>query len=160
MNAIKKDIVKKDKQRGTVLIIALIILISITVISLSAINSGVMSLRIAGNEESIVNAFQTAQATLDFTVSDTSNLPMLGPLNQASPITPTGNAFTVTSPDYINTSATRIADCQNPPRARNASSLIAFSAFHFDINTEVEKTNSGMGRSAMSLGYILLGPKC
>ena len=147
-------------QRGSVLFVALLILIGATAISLSAVNTSVMELRMAGNAEAATDTFQTALAAIDFTISDSTNLPTSGPLHQPKAVTLNGSMFQTSAGDTISASASRVDDCAAPPRARSASSLTAFSAFAYEIDATIERNASGQGRGAMTQGYILLGPKC
>lgn len=151
---------RADKQRGTTLLVALVLLLGVTVFSIASVNTSMMELHIAGSSEASATTFQTAQAALDFTISDSGNLPTSGPLHQPAAVTLTGSQFGATSPDYVNAFATRTRDCGAPPRARKGSSLTAFSAFSYEVSVDIDKTTSGMGRTAMAQGYVLLGPKC
>jgi len=148
-------------QRGVALLIAMIILIGITLISLAGIQSSTMGLRMAANQEADTRTFQTAMAAIDFILSDESNLPATSDLLEEIAITlPSGTVFTVTSPDYITATALRVEECGLPPRARTGTSITAFSSFRYEAAADVDLLNSGGGRSTMAQGYTLLGPKC
>ena len=84
-------------QKGVVLIVVLMMLIGITLISIATVNTSVMELRMARNAEFGVNNFQTALSAVDFVISDTANLPTVGPLMQPAPVTLTGSVFGVTA---------------------------------------------------------------
>lgn len=158
MKLLAYQIVNRRKQQGVALIVSLLILIGVTVISLASINASVLGLRMAGNQEGIINTFQTAQSAIDFLVSDPSLLPTNGPLNQPTVVSVTGSEFNYAT---VNTYATRIADCLPPPRSSAfPSSVTNYSAFHFDLMADVDKTANGMSQAAMVQGVILLGPKC
>ena len=147
-------------QHGAALVIALVLLIAITLVTTAAVTTSTMELRMAGNLESSTNTFQTAMAAVDFVLSDPTNLPAVGPLDVASPVTLTGTPFTVTGSDSVAANATRLEDCAPPPRMSSATSMTAYSAFAYEVDASVDKNNSGMGRSGIVQGYILLGPKC
>ncbi len=150
------------RQTGTVLVFSMIILLSLTLIALTAVNTSVTGLRVAFNAEEDMNAFQTAQAAVDAVIADTANLPMAGPLDIPNPVSITGDPFTIDSGagESLSAHATRTIDCGLPPRTSDSSSLLAFSAFNFRIGSDVDKSATGRGRSSLRLGYILLGPKC
>ena len=176
MNAMKHchGFIARTRQKGTALMVALIILIGITLLSIAGINTSILELRMARNLESTSNTFQVAMAALDYVVSDDANLPTTGPLDTPDPVTlpqdtPAydGELFDCSDGDCgngageeITTTATRLADCAPPPRARLATSLPAFSAFEYEARARVDKNATGNGRTEMVLGYILLGPKC
>jgi len=147
-------------QRGAVLVISMLLLVAITVLATTAVTMSVMELRMSGNVESRANTFQTAAAAVDFVLSDPAHLPAAGPVHVPSPVALAGTPFTVSSGDAISASAARIADCGQPPRMSNATSMNAYSSFSYEIRADVEKNASGMGRAGMVQGYLLLGPKC
>ena len=148
-------------ERGTTLAVVLVLLVGVTLISLAGVNSSTTGLRMASNVEGNTNSFQTGLAAIDYVISDTSNLPATGPLKLPVAVTlPSGSPFkdpSDTSADSITAAAARIEDCGSPPRSRTASSMLAFSAFSYEITAVVDKNDTGMGRSSMAQGYILLG---
>ncbi|MGK0173294.1 MAG: Tfp pilus assembly protein PilX [Gammaproteobacteria bacterium] len=148
------------KQQGMALFVALVVLIGATLISVAAARTSIMELRMAGNGESIANTFQTALATIDYVISDSTNLPTAGPLNQPASVTLPSTLFPTTGTDIISATATRVNDCGSPPRARSGSSLMAYSAFVYEIGADLSRNESGQGAGAMTQGYMLLGPKC
>jgi Tfp pilus assembly protein PilX len=147
---------RHPSQRGLALIVALIILAGVTLISLAGVNTSTMELRMALNEEAKGDTFQTALAALDFVIADSANLPATGPLFTPVNVALTGAPFEANDV----ASAARIEDCAPPPRARSATSLMAFSAFEYEVSSDIDRNQIGMGHAAMAQGYILLGPKC
>lgn len=151
---------KKSHQKGVTLVVVLMILIGVTLISMAALNTSVMELRMARNSESGVNNFQTALSAVDFVISDPANLPTVGPLMTPMPVTLTGSMFSVTTGDTMTASAIRVGECGLPPRMRAANSLMAFSAFDYEITANLDKNVSGMGQTGVVQGYLQMGPKC
>ena len=147
-------------QKGVVLIVVLMMLVGITLISMAAVNTSVMELRMARNAEYGVNTFQTALSAVDFVISNPANLPTLGPLMQPTPVTLTGSMFAAGTGDTVTAAAVRVGECGLPPRMRSANSLMAFSAFTYEITADLDKNVSGMGRTGIVQGYVQLGPKC
>lgn len=178
MNAMKNShgSMSRARQKGTALMVALIILIGITLLSLAGVNTSILELRMARNTEATSNTFQVAMAGLDYVVSDENNLPTTGALNTPHDCTdpnanvialPAGTLFSCNDGDCNNQqeeeiclTAARVDDCAPPPRARLASSLTSYSAFNYEAQVQVDKNVTGNGRTKMVLGYILLGPKC
>jgi len=150
----------KPHQKGVVLIVVLMMLIGITLISLAAVNTSVMELRMARNAEFNVNNFQIALSAVDFVISDPANLPTLGPLMQTTPVPLTGTVFAVGTGDTVTAAVARAGECGLPPRMRTANSLMAFSAFDYEITADLDKNGSGMGRTGIVQGFVQLGPKC
>ncbi len=147
------------------MLFCIILLVALTYIAITSANTSIMQVRMASAVEEQMNAFQVASAGVDFTISDTSNLPTTGALNTANtitliPNTAVGDTFYAATGEIVTTTATRTADCGVPPRTRVASSLLAFSSFEYRIESDVNKIASRRGRSHQRQGYIVLGPKC
>ena len=149
-------------QHGTALIITLILMASLTLIGMSSVNTGVMSLRIARNVEEQYNAFQLAQSAVDFVTSDSANLPVSGTLNSLQTVTLSGSTFTVdtVAGETLIAQAERVLDCGPPPRFSNGTSLLAYSASSFRVYADVDRTATGRGRASLRQGFLSLGPKC
>jgi hypothetical protein len=154
------NVQSKPRQNGVVLVVVLMMLIGITLISMATVNTSVMELRMARNAEFGVNNFQTALSAVDFVISDPANLPTLGPLMQPAPVTLTGTVFTASAGDTVTASAVRVGECGLPPRMRSANSLMAYSAFDYEITANLNKNGSGMGQTGVVQGFLQMGPKC
>ena len=150
----------KSRQRGVVLVVVLMILIGITLISMAAVNTSVMELRMARNAEYGVNNFQVALSAVDFVIADPANLPTVGPLMTPTPVTLTGSLFSTSAGDTVTASAIRVSECALPPRMRDANSLMAYSAFTYEATADLDKNVSGMGQTGVVQGYLRMGPKC
>jgi hypothetical protein len=161
MNHAVNPSIASHRQRGTALLFSMIILVALTFIGVAAVNTGVMEVRMAGHLEEQMNAFQTAQAVIDYVISDSGNLPATGPLNTPSTVAlPDEDPFTVNTGETLTAQAERVIDCGQPPRIRGASSLLAFSSFSYKISADVDKVATGRGQSYQRQGYMILGPKC
>jgi len=154
-------------QRGTVLMVTLIILAALTLLATGAVENAVVELKIARNAEETDNAFQTAQSVVDFVLSDLSLLPAAETDNTGTPIDITtsllypdaADRLGVTAPDTLSVQATRI-DCQQPERKASGSSLVTYSQTSFRIGVDLDRSASGRGRAGLRQGYAMLGPKC
>ena len=142
------------------MIIALIVLSSVSLISLGTLRATRSVLLISGNDQAAVDTFQITQSALDRSSTDLTNLPTSGPLNVPQNVALAGALFQTSGTDQVVANATRTADCVPPPRVRSGSSLVHFSAFHYDVAARVDLREAGLGRSETSQGYIILGPKC
>jgi Tfp pilus assembly protein PilX len=156
----KVNAIGMHRERGTALFVAMILLIGVTLLSIASVHTGTMELRMAQNREDSSHTFQTALAAVDYVIEDSSNLPAVGPLLVPQAVALNDPLFQTTGSDTVTASAARLEDCALPPRARQATSLTAYSAFKYEVTAEVDKNDSGMGRSGVAQGYILLGPKC
>ena len=68
------------RQQGVVLVVALVLLVAITLLSLAGISTTTLELQMATNQQERVNAFQQAEAGIDGVVSNLNNFPVTGPV--------------------------------------------------------------------------------
>jgi hypothetical protein len=154
------------EQRGAGMIVAVILLSGLLLIALAGLRTASTELQMARNYEEEKNAFQTAQAAIDFVSSDTDNLPTVGALNVAVVVAlPVGTTlsptpFTHISGDLLTVESERTIDCGLPLRLKGGSSLRTFSTFSYKISSDINKQASGRGRASLRQGYTVLGPKC
>lgn len=101
----------RSSQQGATLLTALIMLIAVTLLSLASLGTSMMELRMSGNEESSMQAFQSAQAAVDALIDqdekspDTTikNFAVVGSLGytKCSPNTPVGTiGYPATCQDF------------------------------------------------------------
>src|ERR1041385_6858158 len=67
---------RNQAHRGVALIVALLLLVVVSIVSLSAVRLSSMSLRVATNHEVRIGAFESAQSVVDATISDAANTPI------------------------------------------------------------------------------------
>lgn len=113
------------RQTGTTLVIALILLLVLTVLGVSSINTVTVEERMAANTQEGVRSFQAAEAALSVAFYDPDAFNLNAPVSGKTPLFSAGNwsagaNYTVT---FIGTS--------NPP-VGSLYSATRFSAFHFD----------------------------
>ena len=170
--------VKTLKQRGSALLMAFILLIALTFIAIASVNTGVMEVKMASSIEEDMNAFQVAASGIDFLMSDTDYLPATSSLGTPVTVVACSDGSCTTNPsgitlpadtfetagssgeEVIDLIATRTEDCGLPPRTSTASSLLNFSSFGYEVESDVDKTQNNRGRSNQVTGFITLGPKC
>ena len=155
----------KKNQKGSALLLCMILLMALTYIAISGVQTSVMEIKMASASEEQLNAFQTAASAIDFVTSTSTNFVTTGSLNvenqvTLSPATSSGETFYAATGETVYAATERTVDCGQPPRTSNANSLLNFSSFEFRIHSDVNKTSSNRGRSHQRQGYILLGPKC
>ena len=158
----RETLAVRRRERGTALVISLIMLAGLTLMATEAVQSAVMALKISRNGEEAANAFQAAQSGIDYVMSDSSLLPMTGELNTPTPVAVTGSPFVIdtSAGETLAASAERTMDCGAPPRLSSGSSLLTYSTFSFRIAASVDRTATGRGQSSIRQGYLVLGPKC
>lgn len=152
------------RQRGVALIVALIVLMGVTLISLAGAGQSAMELRMARNLDAAGNSFQAAESIIDLILQNAdTTLPTTGALLIPSDVTstlPDVPVFATSGGETISATTVRLLDCAPPPRARSGSSITAFSAFAYEVIADVDRNATGNGRTGLAQGYMTLGPKC
>jgi hypothetical protein len=94
VNALKFD----SRQRGAILIVALIFLLLTAAVSITVMKTSVLEVRMAGNEQFSVEAFQKAQALSNAIAVNPGNLVVTGDIGYrlcgTAAVDPDGNAIT------------------------------------------------------------------
>ena len=155
-------------QRGAALITALILLIVITTLTISSMRSSILELRMAGNEESRISAFQMAQAMSDAITASPTTTPVLGGpgFTICTPAEPDCNlnnllipggvyAAEITAGD-LTARVVRLSPATRPPPRGIGSSADKFSAAAFQVQTTFDRTEEGLGRSDVAEGLLVL----
>ena len=156
------------RQQGVVLVVTLIVLVLVTLIGTSGIKSGMLELRMAGNEEDRVLASQTAQAAVDAVSERTSNFPVTGVPGAVVKCLPGGGCGSgmdnLNSGNWVPSAADNVTVSRifpregNPPPMRGAEFSYGFQAAFFQIDAEHDSTNAKRGRAEVAQGYMILMP--
>ena len=126
-------IIQIQKQQGAALIVGLILLVVITVLAVSGMNTATTELAMARNDQNYENAFQAAETGLE------------GALAQGQFVTLGGTTVT----KIINTNDSVIADIDFedstlvPDRAFSLGSGSGVSAYHFLATSRAESRRAG-----------------
>ena len=160
-----------QKQRGAILMIALMFLVAITLLTLSSMRSSNIGLFLAQNEESRVAAEQAAQALADAIVATPASTPVVGMSGYtACTAGETGcnrNDLPVPNPtlagqvaaDHMQARVERTgAEFRPPPRAIETS-IDKFNVASFRVTTTYDRTDEGLGREQVTEGVLVLVPK-
>ncbi len=156
-------------QRGVALVVAVVILIGISVVSLSSLKTSVFELLMAGNDEARTSAFQHAHAGLDAVAVETTNFVVTGGLgyrNCTASFEPSSdcNQMDITVPDAFDATNTQmyverlapLATC--PPRGMETS-CENFTVAIFAMDSHYNDTANRGGRSRQQEGYLILVPR-
>lgn len=171
----------RNRQAGAALFTALIFLIMITLLSLAAMRSSVLELRMAGNQELKNTAFQRAQAVVDATVGDSANMPSLSTVGATNcmtsdPLAGDGTVCTTTgvvldesylsnyteyfdgdvSDGEVYARVTRLGPLEQPaPRSIGTSAAI-YSVASYQVDAIYDLSQIGQGRAQVREGIMLL----
>jgi len=161
----------RERQRGAILVIALMFLVAITLYTISSMRSSNIGLFMAQNEESRVAAAQAAQALADAIVATPASTPVVGVSGYtactANETGCTRNDLPVTDPvlayaianDYIAARVERTGTIFRPPPRVVETSIDKFSSASFRVTTTYDRIDEGLGREQVTEGVLVLVPK-
>jgi hypothetical protein len=162
---------RHHRDRGFALITALIFLLVITLLSVSAMRSSRTELRMSSNAEARSVAFQTAQAMLDAIAVHPAATPVIGGVGYTL-CTPTeancnrndlalanglfGNEI---GTEVLRARIERMDPADRPPPRGTESSIDKFDAAAFEVRTVYDRAEERGGRVTMVDGLLVLVPK-
>jgi hypothetical protein len=159
------------KQRGAILVIALMFLVAITLLTVSSMRSSNIGLHMAQNEESRIAATQAAQALADAIVANPASTPVIGTTGYtactAGQMNCDRNNLPVDNPilaagiaaNYISARVERTGAEFRPPPRIVESSIDKFTSASFTVTTTYDRVEDGLGRQQVTEGVLVLVPK-
>jgi Tfp pilus assembly protein PilX len=163
------------KCKGAALVTSLVLLMALTMVSLSAMQSTSVQLQISGNDEATIEADQYAQSVVDAVIETSSNF-SLGTNNNYTVCAASGtgcDAVSLTLSDPIFTDAnvgvsdtngvqakvTYLKSATSPRMsASRANSASGFRSAYFTIKGTYNKTASNGGKSSVVQGFLFSYP--
>lgn len=171
----------RHRQNGAALFTALMFLIIITMLSLAAMRSSVIELRMASNQELRNTAFQRAQAVVDATIGDSTNMPTLADVDarncmasdpragEAGFCQSTGVAFDDaylateatlfngdTSDGEVYARVTRLGPLEKPAPRSIGTSAAVYSVATYQVDGAYDLSEIGQGKAEIREGLMLL----
>ncbi len=162
--------ISKFGQQGVVLVSALVLLVIITLLSMSAMRVSITELRMASNQEVAVTSFQAAQALSDAVIDAANSTPVIGDpgytictgtgvnCNVENWRLPSGMYTDQLNSGVMNSVITRLSPALRPPPRGIGSSVDKFSAAVFSITSTFDMADQGLGRDAVVEGVLVLVP--
>lgn len=160
-----------SKQRGAILITALIFLAVITILGVSSMRSSRLGVRMAHNEEARYSAIETAQALSEVIVGTPESSPVIGDAgftnctagetgcNLYSIVLPPGHVGSEVAGNHLSARVERMAPEEKPPPRILESSLDKFSAASFRVTSTYDRGDEGLGQAQLVEGILVLVPK-
>lgn len=140
------------KQGGAALVVGLILLMVLTLLAISGMNTATVELQMAGNLQYAQNAFQAAETGIELAVES-------GTPSTAAPTTVAPTAITGTASDKYET-VTRFTLPNGvtpvPTGGFSMGSGTGFSAYHFDITST--GTSARNARAVNTQSFYIVGP--
>ena len=161
----------RHRQRGAILVIALMFLVAITLYTISSMRSSNIGLFMAQNEESRVTAEQAAQALADAIVATPASTPVVGDSGYTActageagcnrndlPVTDPVLAYAVAN-NHIKARVERTGTIFRPPPRVVETSIDKFTSASFRVTTTYDRVDEGLGREQVTEGVLVLVPK-
>jgi len=167
----RQEYIFPARQRGAILVIALMFLVAITLFTVSSMRSSNIGLHMAQNEESRIAAVQAAQALADAIVANPASTPVVGKTGFTACTAGQQNCdrYGLPVPDpeleqaiannYISARVERIGSEFNPPPRLVESSIDKFAGATFRVITTYDRSSEGLGRQQVTEGVLVLVPK-
>lgn len=133
MNARLKCIQTRNSQSGAALIVGLLLLLVLTLLAVSSVNTSSLELTMAGNSQMQENAFQAAETGIEQAM-------FTGIFNPANLVPPAATAGTVTgsTETYSALISTQLSGTPQP--ALWGNSWNSFVTYHFEVRSSGSTT--------------------
>lgn len=168
----KTPMQKVGWQRGAALFTALIMMIALSLVALASLSTGLLELRMSGNEEMAMSAFQSAQAGVDVIVNDALSSQQFSvasggrgatncynwPDACTSTIAASSLPAPVNTTDYQIKITQVVASGAPPPSRLFPTSARLFSAASFEVESRFDRSSVGRGKAVAAQGYFQLLP--
>jgi type IV pilus assembly protein PilX len=146
-----KPIPSRHAQRGAALVVGMLLLLVLTLLAISGMNTASLELAMAGNMQYHENAFQAAETGVEQALVlgafNPSAVPERLPATAGTttPIGSTGDAFFATITPALGGAA---------QPALWGSSLDSFSTYHFQIDSEGRSARNAVSSTAQGVAVI------
>ncbi|MGI9329977.1 MAG: pilus assembly PilX family protein [Gammaproteobacteria bacterium] len=150
----KKELKNPRREDGAILVIGLVLLLIMTILGISSMNTASLELSMAGNDQYFENAFQLAESGIDTTMRGLQGgTPLPAPLNPG--VCPGFNPA-VDVPVMGGNLATRICFADDIPDLSGASSIGKIRQYHYV--TESQGLAQDQASSYHHQGMFIRGP--
>jgi len=162
--------------KGAALVTSLILMLALTMVALSAIQTSAVQVQISGNDEDTLTANQYAQSVVDAVIETPVNF-IVGAsdgytvcaatatgCDKVAVTLPTNSMFTKVNGGVNDTTGVqakvKLLKTGTAPRlGANASSAAAFSGAYFTITGSYNETSNNGGKSSVVQGFVMVYPK-
>lgn len=133
------------RQAGAALVVGLLLLLVLTVLAISGMNSSSLNLIMAGNTQYSQNAFQAAESGIERSIAANE-------FNPDPSITPERQEDDGELASYAAISTPQLAGASQP--ALPGSSLDSFSTYHFEIDSTGTSRRGATARNIQAIAVI------
>ncbi len=149
----RRSMINRKRQQGAVLIVGLLLLVVITILAVSGMNTATTELAMARNDQTYENAFQAAETGLE-------NALERKPFNTGGPpviVTLPPTTYEVVTATIVFEDTTLV-----PDQAFSLGSGSGVSAYHFNVTSNAEYViSTGNDRNASAVhtqAFYIVGP--
>ena len=153
------------KNKGTALVTGLVLLLALTVIALSGIQTSSVQLLISNNDETTVAAQEYAQSIIDAVIEKPSNFKVgasNGYTRCTSSETCDDNTMTFTSSMFSSIGGVNarieLLKVSATPRMVNGNSANVTQGAYFSITGKYDNTSNAGGKANIVQGYVMILP--
>lgn len=140
------------RQQGAALVVGLILLMVLTLLAISGMNTATVELQMAGNLQYAQNAFQAAETGIERTIESGTHNTMATPTVPRTLITgSTVDAYESVTRFPLPNGVTPV-----PSGGFSMGSGTGFSAYHFDVTST--GTSARNARSVNTQSFYIVGP--
>ena len=136
------------RQRGAALVVGLVLLMILTLLAISGMNTATTELTMAGNNQYFENAFQAAESGVDEALAQ-------GTFQTAAPnVIP---QHVINGTDLVTSTTTYQCNTLVPDAAFSIGSGKGIAAFHFQAVVQAESTRGARAQHVQN--FYVVGPK-
>jgi type IV pilus assembly protein PilX len=150
MNAPRRRFSVRARERGAALVVGLVLLMVITVLAISGMNTATIELQMAGNFQYAQGAFQAAEVGIERAMKETT----LKTNHDAPMISPAGGIHDSTT-DSFTTEVVFVAPSMTPKPGFSMGPG-GFQAYHFDVTSN--GTSARNARAENTQSFFIIGP--
>jgi len=150
-----KTMTLNNKQHGAALVVGLILLVVITVLAISGMNTATTELAMARNDQNYENAFQAAETGLEMALGQ----------GQFNTLAGASIAQTINAHDEVNTQVVFEDSTLVPDKAFSLGSGSGVSAYHFLATSSAESrrapgsTTDRDSKATHTQAFYIVGPE-
>jgi type IV pilus assembly protein PilX len=132
------------RQAGAALVVGLLLLLVLTVLAISGMNTTSLNLIMAGNTQYSQNAFQAAESGIERAIAATDFNPSAGEEQKNVAVTALAKYSAVSTPQLMGMSQPALP----------GSSLDAFTTYHFQIDSTGTSKRGATARNVQAIAVI------
>ncbi len=159
----------RNRQQGAALFVSLMLLLVITLVSVAALRTSRLELRMAGNQESRLESFMSAQALVDAIVATPATVPVIGNpgFTLCTAMEAGCDRYTLSFDNGLfaadlakGSLAAVVTRGEEVPIPRGLSTSVdKFNGVQYTVRSSFDRSAENLGRTQVVEGMLVLVPK-